>query len=919
MCVLDLLPKITDLSGDIFLRALQSHEKIINTWLSAGETTTKIPSDSTIDRKLPNANTIFEIYGESIFEGSLIEKSSHDQGRAIAISIICKIVSKWQYRESISDQNLSISCSCLRTALDGDVLAAATALYNVESVLVSGHMGIISLVIPVFGAILRFIPKCKTIKSPLPGVQMEDLRMCCYRLLSLIYCYFDEGDDDPLDCKLIADFSVYGGSFKSLETAQTFSCFACFASSIKKPSVFLKASHLDTLLASLLIEDSPSNIRFLLNSVSTVLFCNHLEFPELFSFLVKSFEDFLLKPPAIWSNKSLVDTQITIVRILEQWSRLTGLSSADSIRLCSSLINMAVGLYSKANLPFYFRLIISIYESVFSWLSASGSPLVCVSAFIAALVKFMNQDAAPIKPKNNQTTQNNQTGQSQSNPSSQTTNQTSQPSQNPSSSSSPSSPSLYGMKSHKSLSERVFTLESGNEDPRPSRLSPSLQKGVAEVFLEYTDSTLQRLIGLLLQEQINSNYPVDMNSSLSDDCGLETVKYFTLSSSIIVGFTDKIMFVRNSIGKFAWSHEYKVSTAAGSPGTTPSTTILDHEAVGELIPFSRKIVVTDADDVDDSEILLNESNWIKTLENNRSVAAKITPILAEVQKHLKDEFTPAIPLKSRLNRVQPQAALPLDSPEILSRLLLTHLGFLNSGTQALVGIISSDSLACDLKKLDELSARENIIVPIYFHSGTGSVPEFVPQPAAQFVPETVPQSALQCVPESDSQSVSESALQSDSQSVPGLVPESDPLPVPQSVSQSFEHFVAGLGGYPDSASIGPVYADSSLHVTFPVITELTTTCPQFNESVSVIWSEDSETLQSLPKSPSNFVHFLVSPVLIGGRKGQFFRIRILLARSLKAEYNSIQSIYNVRANCAFISLFLFSLFSHLVPFWTGWS
>ena len=838
-----MLPKVTDLSGEIFLRALQSYEKIMNTWLSAGVTSTQIQIDSTIDRKLPDANTLFEIYGEAIFDASLIEKPSHEHGRAIAISIICRIISKWQYRESISDSNLSVACSCIRTALDGDGLAAATALYHMESVLVSGHIGLLSLVIPAFGAIHRFVIKNKATKSPLHGVQLETLRMCCYRLLSIIHCYFDE-NESPISFNLAADLSnLCNVPFKSPEAAQKLPPFSCFAPSLKSPPVFLKASLLDILLASLLIETSPPNIRFLLNSISTVLFSNYLEFPGLFPYLVKTFEELLLKPPASWSN-SLIDTQITIVRILEQWSRVAKLNSTDSVRLCTSLINMTVALHSKLNLPLYFRLIISIYDTVFSWLSVSGSPFACLSAFISALVKFMNQEGPAKVTVNN----------------------------SKSSSSIPVSPSVYGIKTHKSLAERVFTLEQGNDDPRPSSLSPTLLKGVDEIFIEYTDSILQKLIGLLLQEQINSNYPVEINSTLSDLdllAGGQTVGYFTLSSSIIVGFTDKLMFVRNSIGKFTWSYEYKVTAASIDTlhdHESDSAIVLDQDPVDKLIPFYRPTVVTEsADDCEFTEILLNESNWIKTLENNKTVAAKIRPILKEVDNHLKAEICPFIPLKTRINRVRPQLAEPLEAHEVISRLLLTHFGFLNSSTQVLVGALDTSNcgaLISDLKRLDELSSREILTIPIYFTPGNAEVDG--------------------------------------------------------PVSKSFEHFVAGLGAFSES-STGPIYADTSLQVTFPVITNVST-ASNYNESVSVIWSEDSENLQTLPPSPSNFVHFLVSPILIGGRKGQFFRIRILLARALQAEYNSFQSLHNVTSFSFVYFCSLTVLLMNLV-FWSpfGWN
>lgn len=818
------MPKLNSLSGDIFLRALQSLDKLISTWLQAGEKNAsyQVDSNANLDRKLPDANTLFEIYGDLIFGAAAIEKSSHDQGRAIAITIICRILSKYQYREPVLDAYLSSCCSCLSNALSGDALASATAIFHLESLIVSGHTGILCLVVPIFLAIRRIVPQSRTIKSPLQNVSLETLRMCCYQMLNLFYCFFS-GFDCPINLK-----QVVWDSIKPLEHSLSSEVFNCYSKFLKNHPILFKAHLLDTLIGSLLIEDNSNNVRFLLNSISSILYTDYRDFPETLPFLVYTFEKLLCKPPAAWSFSpaALVDTQITIVRVLEQWSRLGNLEFSQAHRLCMSLINLTVSLHSKANLPLYFRLIIATYETILSWFSVSKSPIDCISAFISALVKFMNNEpASPHKPN--------------SKPSSIVN------------ASLPASPTIYGVKNRKSLAERVFTLEFGLEDQRPESLSPSLLKGFDEIFLEYTDSILQRLLCFHLQEQINTNYPVKLDSCCDDLCSFENVKYYAISSSILVGFTDSMIFVRNSIGKFAWHQEYKPVNESATIKEQISTKdsdsmIIDHDLSNlQLSPFKTSIVVTELDDDVSNEILLNDSKWTVSLDNNQQIASKITPILAEVENHLNSEIVPEIPKNSRFNRVKSQISVSVDEPEIISRLFLTHLGFLSAGTHSLVSPLAiKDSLISDLKKLDSMPSRESFNIPIYF----------------------IP-SNYKAVDQTD-----------------------------QIVSKSFESFIKELGRF-DETFLGPILTfDTSLKVNFPIVHGITgssSTIYEDQSNVSIIWSEDSETLKTLPVSNSNFVHFLVTPVLIKGEKGKFFRIRILLARSLQSEYNSLQNISNV--------------------------
>ena len=820
------MPKISTLAGEIFLRALQALDKIVLTWLTAGEVSNWYRSE--INRKIPDANTLFEIYGDLIFESANCENSTHDQGRAIAISIICRILAKYQYREHVSETFLSSCCACLKTSLSGDLLASATTLYYLEPLLVSPHSGILCLIIPALQAIRRLVPKSKTPKSPLQNIPIDALRMCCYRLMNLFYCYFSE-HDCPVNLKLV-DWN----SFKSLDHSSSLDVFKCFSGSLENHSVIFKAHILDTLIGSILAEDDSNNTRFLLNSVSALLYTDHNDFPGLYPFLCTLYETILCKTPASWifTPASLVDTQITIVHILEQWSRIRPLDPVQTQRLCIALVQLMISLHAKANLPLYFRLIASIYESVLSWLSVSGSLLQCISVFIPALVKFMNEPI-PVKSSSKTTVSPSSLG----------------------------SPTIYGLKNRKSLAERVFSLEFGNEDQRPDSLSPSLLKGIDEIFFEYTDSVLQRLICLLHQDQINYNHPVNLDSLCDDLIDGLNVKYYSLSSSILIGFSDSFIFVRNSIGKFVWRHEYKISNDSEihmkNSYTASDSVTLDHDrdcdcegtACDPLILFYTPIVVTHTENVEEcKDIILNESNWIKTFNSNQTIASKITPILSEVKTYLeKDNFI--LPSKSRLNTVHQQNPLPTGASEIISRLFLTNFGFLNSTTFSVISPIEVDakdriSFISDLKKLDSISSREHISIPIHFIS-------------------------------SNYRNTMDS-----------------------SVSRSFETFVKGLGSFSRDED-GPIFTfSSSLKVNFPLeFNSSESGIKDHNSPISIIWSEDSETIENLPNSKldsNNLIHLLILPISLNGSKGKFFRIRIILTRSLQAEYNSLQSLSNVR-------------------------
>jgi len=816
------LPKLSTLSGDIFLRVTQSLQKLVEAWSTSGDGE-KLLSPNMSARRLPDANTMFALYGDLIFEAVSMEKTSHENGRSLAISILCNILSKWQYRKEISESYLILSCHYLKASLTGALISAASTIACVEKVMISGHSGIRCLIAPAFIAVRNIVPRQKSQKQQitLHDISPQELNMACYRLLSLVSSFVL--DDDPfMSLDILVELKPTDHQYSAL-------IFQCFS---QTPNGLFKACILDIFVRSLFAEDSLVNIRFILNSISSMLYSEYTDSPSLLPVLVKIYEEILIKPPASWSISSSlqIEIQITIVNILEQLSRIGGsIQVADSQRLCLSLINFALSLHSKQNLPLYLHLIFSIYEAIFSWISLTASSPACVPAFLAMLVKFLNE------------------------PSSANVNSTSR------SVKSPTSPIIYGVKTRKSLIDRVFTVEVGSEDDRPGSLSPTLLKGTDEIFLEYTESTLQKFIHILLQEQINSNYPLNLDSVVEEGPGTG-VKYFSLSSTIIIGFSDTKVFSRNSVGKFVWDIDFKVKSDSSQvpEKPTPSESVLIYEDsidTTPILPFKSKSVLLDStDDIQslDDDVILNDFSWVETLNNN----SKFTSMTEEVQSFLKNDMIPKIPLKSRTSIYQPQSPASIDYAEIISQMFLTHLGYLNANLHSLICPISPDY--ADLLRLDGLSCRETINIPIHFI-------------ASNYFEIEIEGSR---------------------------------------VSRAFEYFVKRLGAFRDDG-IGPIFSDSSFEVEFPVMPE--TGSHHDSSPVSIVWSEDFEDFSSnIPQSNSNFIYLVILPVLLDSRKGRFFRIRVLLTPAL----NSPQNILHVSLFLLYTFSFHYLLFnfSHSVRF-----
>lgn len=752
-----LLPKMSAMTADIYLRSAQALEKLLEIWL--------------VDGSVPDLNSLFTLYGDYIFDACMVEKAGFDTGRAIVIRMLCKMLSCWQYRTAVEERFLAISYAALQKALttEGDVLSAV--ILNVEPVLTSNQPGVRCLVLPLFMACRKIVRRYLASKSS----SQVPLRLCCYRILSLIGVHFN---GEVLDR---TDFEA-NDSLNGLYSSKIYSV-ASYGNSAKS----LQFMILDTLASSLSAEESMCNVRFLLNVMTS--FSSDADVP-LASVIVKIFEESLYQER--WVNETL----LTTVRCMEQLSKIQNYEPELVKRVCLSLMTQAESLYSRNPLPSIYYLLIAIFECSFAWLNIEGQLHIdCLSATLTTLTKIMNglQHKGDAKSRKSALIDSSAT---------------------------------YNIKSRKSLTSRVFTTDAGLEDNRPRTLSPTLQKGVDEIVIEYLESTVQKISGLLLKSLLYVPHLTRI-----DNIDESNLTYFTLSANILVGVGEDVIVLRNAAGRYVWKTNFvdKAADMTANPEYGPECTRIDLEFESKAAVFSRPLVVTEEAD-DDVELLLNDENWLSSLENNPEKSESISGVMKEASLHLKTMLEEA-PRKALL--ISANANMKHQPVKTLFA-LFTHLGLTLPATRAL--LMPLRHCGSDLAKLDSMSVLETVTVPLIFKANK------------------------------DSQNA---------------------------VSQSYMDFVNSLGSF-DVDSSDLFYVDYSSNVNFivtksEVVRDASVAIIWAEDAEDV-----SSLPQKLPADSSAFVYLAIAPLAVNnGRKGHFYQVRILLSKTAPAESEAFAKYSNI--------------------------
>ncbi len=751
-----MLPKLTSMPSEIFLRSAQSIEKVISTWLTC-------PS-------IPDINTLLALYGDYLFESYASDKTGIDSSRAILFTCLCKILALKQQRTVVEGKVLDISYRCLQKALSGDGPVLDAVLCAIEPVLLSNQPGVRCLIPNVFEACRRVVKRYINSRTAVS----QNIRFCCYRLLNFIGLNFRYE-------LIIMKASMKVDSMAGLYSEKLFE-----ATTDLPQGQLLFRMIVDTLATAMTIEESLPNIRFLLNSVISIARLDHTLMP----IFAKILEE------ALYSEKFNVETLLTTVRCLEQLASL-GTYSTDLVKgICLSLMTLADSFFTKSQLAQSYFLLIAIYEASFSWLSAMDRfDSDCVSSILATLTKFL-ASADKSNSKSKRTTNDNL-------------------------------PPTSTNQNRKSLNSRVFSADCNEEDIRVNSLSPSTQLKINDAFAEYTSSMIVRMLALLFDDLVRDGTLTQVDKC-DEFVAQSEFKYFALSSSIIIGYSDETIVMRNAARKFSWKVNFFSPTLKSnlhSAFQSSEAQEIDLVVKSDVPVFNRGLVIDEPVLVETS-LLLNEELWNGSLHEH---CKEIQDIVNSARSHLNSMIKKA---PTKAIQITPQQSYQPASP-LLAFTLLSHFGLAHPSTRSiLIPIAKTNEFVSDLKRLDSMNFKLEFTIPVEYR---------------------------------DSRS-------------------SNPI-----LSKGFNNFVNGLRMNSHS------YEQHSVKVDFCI----NSSCPE--ASISVIWSENGESVEKLPSlipsDASAFVYLVICPVLVGdSMKGHFYQVRILLSKCAPAEIESFQKYSNVSSH-----------------------
>jgi hypothetical protein len=680
--------------------------------------------------------------------------------------------------------------------------------------------------------------------QPPKGLDIEAWRFrnCLYRLLHSLVPYFH----DEIDLIVDDNSAVLNEAATPTDNQYTLAVFQAFGmqlpikSADDYPSFVFQAAGIDLLVSSLLTESDSNNTRYIVNG----LFCAVYDCPGLLGASAQIFEELLC------ANKFDFETSIVLVSALEQLSHLAPVDPNSSRRVCQSLMQYASSVLSSSSITVCYRLLCYLFEAIYAWISRSKTvDYDTVAAAFKLFVGFLNDTNSLAKPTLSPSLKTKGVSKKNEQPATEV-----------------AGPMRY----RKSLAERVFSAEAtaNPEITSAGALSPAIAAHTAAAFRDCVESTLQKLIHLLCQEKINTNYPKLCDSIMRERdilSDLYLVKYYAVSSTVIVGIVERAeavyAFYRCPVGCFVWKQQLKMAFECDEKSNSAEES---HSAVmdvdgsvpdASIAPMAVPLVTYPQSNINVStDLVVDDTDFLATLEHNKDYAKTLSRTLTSAKK-LQESFQQQCTRKVLYNRVGPIAG-PSSSGHF-ARLFLSHMGLTHENMRPLLlPIKANDQLANDLEKLDALSCREQLVVPVHFVASGRNDPE---------------------------------QLRTDLLSSTNVT-----------VTQAFAEFTQRLGGLSSIGfgEYGPFFADGNVEVTFQ-IRPRSPADASIPEAVAVVWCEDNSEITSLPgKLPmarDNFAILVVTPVLLaaadsttGWSRGQFYRIRILHAATSNADSLCIQ-------------------------------
>ena len=236
------------------------------------------------------------------------------------------------------------------------------------------------------------------------------------------------------------------------------------------------------------------------------------------------------------------------------------------------------------------------------------------------------------------------------------------------------------------------------------------------MIVEHTSSTIQRLMNLLLDDlvQKGSLCQIDFLNEFSPNAQF---KYFALSSSVLIGYCDDVIVMRNAVRRFAWKlsflHAKNMTLKVfASAQLASSFARLDIESRSGVALFDREKVVDECQPIDEDILLLNDEGWNSSLHDNSVYCEQILDVLDNARANFESIVTS---LPKQALQITPQTNHRCDS-SLHPSTLFSHLGLTLPSTRGiLMPLPTSSELQSDLKHLDSINFKQEITIPVEYY------------------------------------------------------------------------------------------------------------------------------------------------------------------------------------------------------------
>lgn len=427
-------------SPQIFLRSVLGVEKLVQLFLSIG----KIGPDGGLlgvtERACPEPNTVLAIFGEWLFQAASVKNIEYHEGRAQALGVLCRLLSRPQNRTPLHPVHLHRFYAVLIGGLTSDLLSIVFIIVNSEDIFSLGLPSIRILIPAIVTALQRILPAPS---SPLHvNLNMDDLRRACYKLICTIFGYcrhLASATADPL--AVATEIQQWQGSLPPPTGSITPTTTPPFGSSPSKPPTpssaiptiphrsaqpvwierlrqlypstvklfppppspspmseeergeaesprqsmspslgTFRVELLELLIISLLHETDPGNIRYLINALTAFFTDEAIDSPETLALLIDLLGSLLCSGK--WDPKACLVALESLKQLAEHQEAILRIDPQSASNLVKTLSLFALGLFSSAPsqlLPSWLPALLANFDTILAWLGPLSSTWLATS------------------------------------------------------------------------------------------------------------------------------------------------------------------------------------------------------------------------------------------------------------------------------------------------------------------------------------------------------------------------------------------------------------------------------------------------------------------------------------------------------------------------------------------------------------